>query len=165
MGQWAGTIGLCGLALLHTSINQVFFFCLDDEAFDAFLEAEAERRREEEEREARAALLNAWQKRGKVRYKHTWRYHSQTHMAKLIWKATAWTGKYTKTVVGDRSSGIVRIGQESKVLANVEEEPPCAYLHLNNQHNALAKELHRYVKVAFGGVFVEVKHSFYQTIS
>ena len=123
----------------------------------AVLEEEAIKNREVKLQKERADLLEAWKKRGRVRYRHEWRYHSPSYVAGLVRKAESWTGRYTKTVIGDRAAGIVRIAHHTENKADVVESPACKYLHLRSEHNQLAHDIHRFVKLSFEGVFVEVR--------
>ena len=123
----------------------------------AYLEEEARKRHEAKLKKERAELLEEWKKCGKVRYRHEWIYHSPSHVAGLVRKAESWTGRYTKTVIGDRATGIVRTAHKTESKADVVEAPACKYLHLRSEHNQLAHDIHRFVKLLFEGVFVEVR--------
>ncbi|MCG8621552.1 MAG: hypothetical protein MJE68_06070, partial [Proteobacteria bacterium] len=74
-------------------------------------------------------------------------------MAEVLSTAHAFTGKYTKSIKGERA-GIVRISHKTE-STKAEEVPACKYLHLQSKHNTLASTLNRYVKLHYHAILVE----------
>ena len=62
---------------------------------------------------------------------------------------------------GDSQAGIVHIAHSIKMDPEVEEVLPCKFLHLHSEHHALASDLHRYIKLAYRSVLVEVYKCFF----
>ena len=152
----------------HKYLNAINLYIIwiftDDEAYEAYLEEEERQKCKAKLKKEQAELLEEWKKCGKVRYRHEWRYHSPSHVAGLVHKAESWSGWYTKTVIGECTCGIVCIAHHSESKPDVIEVPACKYLHLRSKHNQLAHDIHRYIKLSFDGVFVEVRIKLFKMI-
>ena len=74
-------------------------------------------------------------------------------MTEVLSTAHAFTGKYTKSIKGERA-GIVRISHKTESTKD-EEVPACQYLHLQSKHNTLASALNRYVKLHYHANLVQ----------
>ena len=101
-------------------------------------------------------LKAEWKERGKVLYHHQWHWHSASYVSELIRMAKTFSSKYTKTIKGDKNTGIVRVAHSTSNDPTVPAGKACKYLHLLSKHNALADALHRYVKLHYQSVFVTV---------
>ena len=101
-------------------------------------------------------LKAEWKQRDKVLYCHQWRWHSASYVSELIRMAKTFSSKYTKTIKGDKNTGIVLVVHLTSNDPTVLVGKACKYLHLLSKHNALADALHHYVKLHYQSVFVTV---------
>ena len=102
------------------------------------------------------ALKAEWKEHGKVLYHHQWRCYSASYVSELVRTAKTFSSKYTKTIKGDKNTGIVRVAHSTLTDPSVLAGKACKHLHLLSKHNALADALHRYVKLRYQSVFVTV---------
>ena len=118
---------------------------------------ERKERKEKEKAEAKCHILyKQWDKRGTISYGHKWQYLALSRVTSYVNMAN----KYTDTALTESqavpSATIGRINHTSKDLPKVKRVHGCKYLHLQSQHNELANDIKRYVKVGMKSGLVQV---------
>ena len=120
-----------------------------------------ERLAKEEEAKSDAkkcALYKQWLKCGAANYGHRWQFLAPSRVVGYVNMAK----KYTDTKLVENhtyestAASIGCIAHSTKDLAKVTRVYGCKYLHLHNQHNSLAEDIERYIKVSHRSGLVQV---------
>ena len=101
-------------------------------------------------------LYKQWERRGTICYGHKWQYLAPSSVASYVKMATKYTDETLTKNHALPSATIGRINNTSKDLPKVKRMHGCKYLPLQSQHNTLADDIERYIKVGMKSGLVQV---------